>query len=76
MSSAPVTTIVKMIESLPIDVQDQVAEHLRAYIDDLHEEMRWNQSFERTQSKLIAAAQCAKQEIAEGQATDMDYNLL
>jgi len=49
-----------MIESLPIDVQDQVAEHLRAYIDDLHEEMRWNQSFERTQSKLIAAAQCAK----------------
>jgi hypothetical protein len=76
MSSAVVTTIVKMLESLPIEVQDRVAEHLREYIDDLQDEMRWNQSFQRTQSKLIAAARRAKQEIAEGQATAMDYDQL
>lgn len=76
MSSTAVTTIVKMLESLPIEVQDRVAEHLREYIDDLQDEMRWNKSFQRTQSKLIAAAQRAKQEIAEGRATAMDYGQL
>ena len=76
MSSAAVTTIVKMLESLPVEVQERVAEHLREYIDDLQDEMRWNKSFQRTQSKLIAAAQRAKQEIAQGQATAMDYDQL
>ena len=76
MSSTAVTTIVKMLESLPVEVQEQVAEHLREYIDDLQDEMRWNKSFQRTQSKLIAAAQRAKQEIAEGQAIAMDYDQL
>lgn len=76
MSSTAVTTIVKMLESLPIEVQDRVAEHLREYIDDLQDEMRWNESFRRTQSKLVAAAQRAKQEIAEGRATTIDYDQL
>ena len=76
MPSTAVTTIVKMLESLPIEVQDRVAEHLREYIDDLQDEMRWNQSYQRTQSKLIAAARRAKQEIAEGQATAMNYEQL
>lgn len=76
MSSTAVTTIVKMLESLPLEVQDRVAEHLREYIDDLQDELRWNQSFQQTQSKLIATARRAKQEIAEGQATAMDYDQL
>lgn len=76
MSSTAVTTVVKMLESLPIEVQDRVAEHLREYIDDLQDELRWNQSFQRTQSKLIDAARRAKQEIAEGQATAMNYDEL
>jgi len=76
MTSTAVTTIVKMLESLPIEAQERVAEHLREYIDDLRDEMRWDQSFQRTQSKLIAAAQRAKQEIAEGQATAMNYDQL
>jgi hypothetical protein len=76
MSSTAVTTILKMLESLPIEVQDRVTEHLREYIEDLQDEMRWNQSFQRTQSKLIAAARRAKQDIAEGQATAMDYDQL
>ncbi|MDF5736313.1 MAG: hypothetical protein V7L04_04325 [Nostoc sp.] len=62
MSSAAIITVIKMMESLPIEVQDQIAEHLRDYIDDLQDEITWNESFQRTQLKLIAAA---KQEIAE-----------
>ena len=76
MSSTAVTAIVKMLESLPVEVQDRVAEHLREYIDELQDDMKWNQSFQRTQPKLIAAARRAKQEIAEGQATAMDYDQL
>lgn len=76
MSSAAITTVIKMMESLPIEVQDRIAEHMREYIDDLQDEIRWNESFQRTQSKLIAAAKLAKQEIAEGQATAMNYDQL
>ena len=76
MSSTAVTTIVKMLESLPIEVQDRVAEHLREYIDDLQDEIKWNESFQRSQSKLVAAAQQAKLEIIEGRATAMDYDQL
>ena len=76
MSSAAITTVMKMMESLPLDVQDRVAEHLREYIDDLQDEIRWSESFQRTQQKLVAAARRAKQDIAEGQATALDYDQL
>jgi hypothetical protein len=76
MSSTAITTVIKMMESLPIEVQDRIAEHLREYIDDLQDEITWNESFQKTQSKLIAAAKQAKQEIAEGQATAMNYDQL
>lgn len=76
MSSAAITTVIKMMESLPIEVQDRIAEYLREYIDDLQDEIKWNESFQKTQSKLIAAAKQAKQEIAEGQATAMNYDQL
>lgn len=56
MSSTAVTTIVKMLESLPIEAQDQVAEHLREYINDLQDEIRWSELFQRTKSKLVATA--------------------
>ena len=76
MSSAAITTVMKMMESLPLDVQDRVAEHLREYIDDLQDEIRWSESFQRTQQKLVAAARRAKQDVAEGQATALDYDQL
>jgi hypothetical protein len=42
------------MECLPVDVQDRVAEHLREDIDHLQDEIRWNESFQRTQQNLIA----------------------
>jgi hypothetical protein len=46
MSSTVITIVVKMMESLPVDVQEGVAENLREYIDDLQDEIRWNESFQ------------------------------
>ncbi|MFB2876264.1 MULTISPECIES: hypothetical protein [Floridanema] len=65
-----------MMESLPKTLQEQVAEHLREYIADLEDEIKWDKSFQKTQQQLIKAARRAKQEIAEGKANLLDYEQL
>ena len=76
MPSTAIATIVKMVESLPEPAQDQVVEHLREYLEDLRDESEWNDLFKRTQPQLVAAAQRAKKEIAQGLAKPMDYDRL
>jgi hypothetical protein len=76
MSSPAITTIVKMVESLPDELQEQVVEHVRAYLSELEDEKQWDTSFKRTQDNLVAAAQKAKAEMAAGLSTPMDYEQL
>jgi hypothetical protein len=76
MSSAAITTIVKMVESLPDDLQERVSEHIREYIADLEDEAKWDSSFQRSHTNLVAAAQQAKRKIAEGKSVPMDYDRL
>ncbi|NJK53842.1 MAG: hypothetical protein HC936_15485 [Leptolyngbyaceae cyanobacterium SU_3_3] len=77
MASTAISTVVKMMESLPVEIQERVAEYLREYVSDLQDEVRWDRiPFQKTQNNLIAAARRAKQEIAEGQASAMDYDQL
>ena len=56
MSSTATATVIQMLESLPENMQDQVAEHLRDYIEDLQDEIDWDTSFKKTQKQLVAAA--------------------
>ncbi len=65
-----------MMESLPEDKQNKIVEHLREYIQDLQDEQKWNESFNKSQDKLIAVAKLAKQQITEGKAQLMDYDKL
>jgi hypothetical protein len=76
MSSAAITTIVKMVESLSDDLQERVSEHIREYIADLEDEAKWESSIERTRPNLVAAARQAKREIAEDKSVPMDYDRL
>jgi hypothetical protein len=76
MSSAAITTIVKMVESLPNDLQERVSEHIREYIADLEAEAKWESSFQKSHTNLVAAARKAKQEIAQGKSVPMDYDSL
>ena len=76
MASAATATIIKMLETLPEQLQDRVVEHLRDYIEDLQDETRWNESFSRTQENLIAAARQARKAIAEGEASPLDFDKL
>lgn len=76
MSSEAIATVVKMMESLPETAQDLVLEHLREYIEQLRDELQWDNLFKNTQPQLIAAAKRARQEIAEGQAKPLDIDQL
>ena len=76
MSSTAIATVTKMMESLPEPVQDQVVDHLREYLEDVQDELRWDTLFKKTQQQLVAAARRARQEIAEGRAKPMDDDQL
>ncbi|MBZ8183046.1 hypothetical protein [Oscillatoria salina] len=76
MSRENIATVIKIIESLPDAQQERVIEHLREYILDLEDELQWDKAFQKSQSKLVAAAKLAKQQISQGQGTPMDYDRL
>lgn len=76
MSSTAIATIVKMMETLPEDIQKQVVEHVRSYIAEVEDDLRWDALFAKTQSQLASAARRAKQEITEGLAKPMDIGKL
>ena len=76
MASNAIATITRMMETLPEALQSQIVEHMREYIAELEDELRWEVSFNKTQEQLIAAARQAKQEIAAGKAEPMDLDRL
>ncbi len=69
-------SVVKMIESLPESAQERVVEELRNLVEDARDESRWDELFERKKAGLAAAARKARNEVAAGKATDMDYGKL
>ncbi len=68
-------TAIKLLEALPEHEQERVIEVLRHLLQDSQDEARWDQLFNRSE-KLMAAAREAKTTVAEGNATDMDYERL
>ncbi len=76
MESPTITTLVKMMETLPEPAQSQVVEHLRDYIETLQDETHWDALYQRTQPKLVEAARRARRQIAEGKAAPLDESHL
>lgn len=76
MSTAAVTTAIKMLEVLPDTTQDQVVAHLREYLADLQSEAQWDETFRRTSDQLAMTARQARQARAAGLATPLDFNRL
>jgi translation initiation factor 2B subunit (eIF-2B alpha/beta/delta family) len=76
MDTAAATTMMKMLESIPDSLQEEVVEHMRDYIEDMRDKTKWKELFSQTQDKLIAAARKARQDIAEGKASLMDVDKL
>lgn len=76
MSTPAITTVAKMLEPLSEPLQERVVEHLREYLLEIEDEEKWDDLFKRTQPQLIAAAQRARQEIAQGLAQPLDLEQL
>jgi phage FluMu gp28-like protein len=56
MNNTPISTIVKLFESLPESLRGQAAEHLISYLEGLIDNAKWGASSDRTKESLIAAA--------------------
>jgi hypothetical protein len=76
MATPALTTILKMIESLPETRQNQIVEHLREYIADLEDEDKWDKAFARTQEKLAYKTRQVERQIAEDKSEPMDFDRL
>ena len=74
MSSEAISTVVKMLESLPESAQNQALEYLRDYLADLQDEMLWDSQFKSKKANLIAKARQAKQQIAEGKSLPLNLD--
>ena len=72
MQTSASTTMMKMIESLPEPMQERALEHMQQYIGDIRDELKWSDAFGNSQSKLIAAARQAREEILRGKAAPMN----
>jgi len=55
---------------------NEPADPTQELIEDLQDELRWDELFKRTQPQLATAAQRTKQQMAAGMATPMDYSQL
>ncbi len=75
-TTATMATMIKMLESLPEQVQERVMEHLREYLEEIKDEANWNDSFAKSQSKLIAAAKQARKDVKNGKSEPMDLKKL
>ncbi len=73
--SAALETVIKLLESLPEEAQEQVVEALRHLVQEAQDEARWDSLLKRDE-RLSQAARTAREQIASGQATDMDYERL
>jgi hypothetical protein len=69
-------TAAKMIESLPEAAQERVVEALRELVEDARDEAKWDELVDKKKDGLRAAARKARKEIAQGKATDMDFDKL
>lgn len=69
-------TIAKLLGAYPPDVQRRALEQFRDYLDEITDELRWEDKFESRAPELEKAARDAKAEIAEKGAEEMDFEKL
>jgi hypothetical protein len=51
-----------MVESLPDELQEQLVEYVRAYIAEIEEEKRWDQSFKQTKNNLVGSTKSQRRD--------------
>jgi len=75
MSSAAITTVVTILESLPRMSKLVSSKHLSEYLMDLQDETEWDRQFEES-TCFGRRRRRAKEQSAEGLARPLDYDQL
>jgi len=57
-------------------MQEQAVQHLCEYVADLLDELEWQERYQTTEASLEQAARLTRTQIAEGQATPLNYDEL
>ena len=70
-----IETAVKILESLPEPTQENLVEELRRLALEAQDEAEWDKNFTRN-SGLKTAARKVRKDIAEGKASEMDFEQL
>jgi hypothetical protein len=65
-----------MLESLPKSVQDRAVEHLREYLNEISDEIRWDAKFDSPSEDLIASARSARESLRAGQTEPLEHDRL
>jgi len=76
MSTAAIETVTRMLEGLPQSIQDRAIEHMREYLDEITDDIRWEESFARSSAKLAAFARNVRQEFKDGKTEPFDLERL
>ena len=65
---------VATMRALPESTQ-QMAEHISNYIAELQDDLKWDESFKRTEISLIQQAKLAKKQIADGKLSRLEESI-
>ena len=76
MSTATIETVTRMLEAFPESVQDRAVEHLREYLADITDDLRWDESFERTSERLLETARHVREQLKNGKTEPFDLERL
>ena len=63
------------MRALPESTQQQMAEHISNYIAELQDDLKWDESFKRTEISLVQKAKLAKKQIADGKLSRLDESI-
>ena len=66
---------VATMRALPESTQQQMAEHISNYIAELQDDLKWDESFKRTEISLVQKAKLAKKQIADGKLSRLDESI-
>jgi hypothetical protein len=69
-------TVTKMIESLPEHLQKKLLDEITPIISEALDEAKWEDQFQRGNSKLVELSEGVREHISKGSVEPMDFSKL
>ena len=76
MSTSRLKVLNGQLGELPDGLREKVVKYISEHLEDIMDEMRWDDSFARTAPKLEEFARQARKQMQEGKTEEMDFSKL